>query len=201
PLELGAHYVVHSLTKYLSGHGDVLGGVIVTGKENLDTVRSLSRSLGPILGPFEAYLTMRGIKTFPLRMERQCANACRIASSLAAHPAVERVHFPGDPAHPDAAVVKRLFAKGFYGAIVSFEVKGAGSSRILGLMNAFRLVIPATSLGDVQTMALYPAMASHRELSPKHRARLGIHDNLLRLSVGIEAVDDILADLEQALGA
>jgi cystathionine gamma-synthase/methionine-gamma-lyase len=201
PLELGAHYVIHSLTKYLSGHGDVLGGVIVTGQENLETVRSLSRSLGPALGPFEAYLTMRGIKTFPLRMERQCANACRIASSLAAHPAVERVHFPGDPAHPDAAVVKRLFAKGFYGAIVSFEVKGAGSSRILGLMNAFRLVIPATSLGDVQTMALYPAMASHRELSPKHRARLGIHDNLLRLSVGIEAVDDILADLEQALGA
>ncbi|HWF07047.1 MAG TPA: PLP-dependent aspartate aminotransferase family protein, partial [Bryobacteraceae bacterium] len=112
PLELGAHYVIHSLTKYLSGHGDVLGGVIVTGQENLETVRSLSRSLGPALGPFEAYLTMRGIKTFPLRMERQCANACRIASSLAAHPAIERVHFPGDPAHPDAAVVKRFFTKG-----------------------------------------------------------------------------------------
>lgn len=199
PLEHGAHYVVHSLTKYLSGHGDVLGGVVVTGNENFETMRTLSRSLGPMLGPFEAYLSMRGIKTFPLRMERQCANACRIASSLASHPAIERVHFPGDPGHADTAHVKRLFAPGMYGAIVSFEVKGADQERIFRLMNAFRLVIPATSLGDVQTTALYPAMASHRELSPKHRARLGIHDNLLRLSVGIEAIDDILADLDQAL--
>ncbi len=201
PLELGAAFVVHSLTKYLSGHGDVLGGIVVTDQENIETVRSLARSLGPLLGPFEAYLSMRGIKTFPLRMERQCANACRVANWLASHPAVDRVYFPGDPAHPDAASVKRFFAPNLYGAIVSFEVKGADSDRIFRLMNAFRLVVPATSLGDVQTMALYPAMASHRELSPKHRARLGIHDNLLRLSIGIEAADDILADLDQALAA
>jgi cystathionine beta-lyase/cystathionine gamma-synthase len=199
PLELGATFVVHSLTKYLSGHGDVLGGIVVTDSANIDAVRTLARSLGPVLGPFESYLAMRGIKTFPVRMERQCANACRVASFLAGHPAIERVYFPADPAHPDAAIVKRIFAPGLYGAMVSFEVKGAGRDRIFSLMNAFRLVIPATSLGDVQTMVSYSAMSSHRELSPKHRARLGINDNLLRLSVGIEAVEDIIADLEQAL--
>jgi cystathionine beta-lyase/cystathionine gamma-synthase len=199
PLELGATYVVHSLTKYLAGHGDVLGGVVITDTENIEPVRALARSLGPVLGPFEAYLTMRGIKTFPLRMERQCANACRVASWLAAHPAIERVFFPSDPQHPDAATIKRLFAPNVYGAIVSFEVKGADRDAMFRLLNSFRMIVPATSLGDVQTMALYPAMASHRELSPKHRARLGIHDNLLRVSVGIEALDDILADLDRAL--
>jgi cystathionine beta-lyase/cystathionine gamma-synthase len=199
PLELGATFVVHSLTKYLSGHGDVLGGVIVTDAENMEPVRALARAQGPLLGPFEAYLAMRGIKTFPLRMDRQCANACRIASWLATHPAVERVYFPGDPQHPDAATIKRMFAPNLFGAIVSFEVKRADRDAMFRLMNAFRLIVPATSLGDVQTMALYPAMASHRELSPKHRARLGINDNLLRVSVGIEALDDIIADLDQAL--
>ena len=199
PMELGAAFVVHSLTKYLSGHGDVLGGVVIADSANIDAVRTLARSLGPVLGPFESYLAMRGIKTFPLRMERHCANACRAASFLATHPAIERVYFPADPAHPDAAIVKRLFAPGLFGAIVSIEVKGADRDRIFRLMNAFRLIVPATSLGDVQTMALYPAMASHRELSPKHRARLGINDNLLRLSVGIEAVEDIISDLDQAL--
>jgi len=199
PIELGATFVVHSLTKYLSGHGDVLGGVVVTDSANIEAVRNLAKALGPVLGPFEAYLAMRGIKTFPVRMERQCANACRVANWLATHPAVERVYFPSDPAHPDAAIVKRLFAPNLYGAIVSFEVKGKGRDEIFRLMNAFRLVIPATSLGDVQTMMSYSAMSSHRELSPKHRARLGINDNLLRLSVGIEAVEDIISDLDQAL--
>src|SRR5580693_3466584 len=138
PLELGATFVVHSLTKYLSGHGDVLGGVVVTDSANIEAVRSLARSFGPVLGPFESYLAMRGIKTFPVRMERQCANACRIASFLATHPAIERVYFPADPAHPDAAIVKRIFAPGLYGAMVSFEVKGAGRDQIFRLMNAFR---------------------------------------------------------------
>ncbi len=201
PLELGAAYVVHSLTKYLAGHGDVLGGVVITNAENIESLRSLSRSLGPVLGPFEAYLAMRGIKTFPLRMQRQCANACRLASWLSTHPAIDRVYFAGDPRHPDAAHIKRLFAPDLYGAILSFEVKGADRDGIFRVMNALRLIVPGTSLGDVQTMVLYPAMASHRELSPKHRARMGINDNLLRLSAGIEAVEDIIADLDQALRA
>ena len=199
PLERGAHFTVHSLTKYLAGHGDVLGGVVVTGEEHRETLRSLSRTVGPVLGPFESYLTMRGIKTFPLRMERQCANACRVASWLASHPRVERVYFAGDPAHPDAASVRRLFAPNLYGAIVSFELKDAGRDEIFAFMDALKLVVRATSLGDVHSMMLYPVMSSHREISPKHRERMGIRDSLVRLSVGIEAPEDILEDLEQAL--
>ena len=200
PLELGAHFSVHSLTKYLAGHGDVLGGVVVTDAEHSDSLRKLSRAVGPVLGPFESYLTMRGIKTFPLRMERQCANACRVASWLGAHAKVERVYFPADPAHPDAAAIRHLFPPNLYGAIVSFEVKDAGREKIFRFMNALKLVVPATSLGDVHTMMLYPVMSSHREISPKHRERMGIRDSLVRLSVGIEAPEDIIADLEQALG-
>jgi cystathionine gamma-synthase/methionine-gamma-lyase len=199
PLEHGASMSVHSVTKYLSGHGDVLGGAVVADSEHIDALRNLSRTVGFTLGPFEAYLTMRGVKTFPLRMERQCANARIVAAWLAAHPAVERVYFPGDPAHPDAQNIKRLFPEGLYGAMVSFEVKGAERAAIFGLMNALRMIVPATSLGDVHSMMLYPAIASHRELSPKHRQRLGIRDNLVRLSVGIEAPEDIIADLDQAL--
>ena len=199
PLELGAHFSVHSVTKYLAGHGDVLGGVVVTNKQHGDVLRSLGRTIGPVLGPFESYLTMRGIKTFPLRMERQCANACRVASWLAAHPRVERVFFTGDPRHPDAAAIRRLFPEGLYGAMMSFEIRDAGRSEIFRFMDALKMIVRATSLGDVHTMMLYPVMSSHRELSPKHRQRMGIRDNLVRLSTGIEAPEDIIADLEQAL--
>jgi len=200
PLELGAHISVHSLTKYLAGHGDVMGGVVVTDEPHYSTLRSLGRTIGPVLGPFECYLTMRGIKTFPLRMERQCANACRVASWLSAHPKVEKVHFTGDPAHPDAATIRRMFPQGMYGAIVSFEIKDAGREEIFRFMDALKLVVRATSLGDVHTMMLYPVMSSHREISPKQRERMGIRDGLVRLSLGIEAPEDVIADLEQALG-
>jgi cystathionine gamma-synthase/methionine-gamma-lyase len=199
PLELGAAMSVHSLTKYLSGHGDVIGGIVVADRDHIDPLRNLSRTVGFILGPFESYLAMRGVKTFPLRMERQCANACRVASWLATHPAVDRVYFPSDPNHPDAANIQRLFPKGLYGAMVSFEVKGADRAAIFRLMDSLKMIVPATSLGDVHSMMLYPAMASHRELSPKHRQRLGIQDNLVRLSVGIEAPEDVIEDLAQAL--
>jgi cystathionine gamma-synthase/methionine-gamma-lyase len=199
PLELGANLVVHSLTKFLAGHGDVLGGVVTSDAEHFDTLRALSRASGPVLGPFESYLAMRGIKTFPLRMERQCANACRIANWLAGRPEVERVHFPGDPAHPDAATIARLFPPDLRGAMVSFEVKDAGREEIFRFMDRLKLIVCGTSLGDVHSLMLYPAMSSHREVSPAERRRLGIRDNLVRLSAGIEAVEDILADLEQAL--
>ncbi|HTT62524.1 MAG TPA: aminotransferase class I/II-fold pyridoxal phosphate-dependent enzyme [Bryobacteraceae bacterium] len=199
PLELGAHFTVHSATKYLAGHGDVLGGIVVTDAAHYDGLRALSRAIGPVLGPFESYLTMRGIKTLPLRMERQCANACHVASWLASHPAVERVYFPADPAHPDAAEIRRLLPAGLYGAIVSFELKGAGRAEIFRFMNALRMIVRATSLGDVHSMMLYPVMSSHREISPRHRERMGIRENLVRLSVGIEAVEDITEDLDQAL--
>jgi cystathionine gamma-synthase len=199
PLELGAHFTVHSVTKYLGGHGDVLGGMVVSDREHYDGLRALSRSTGPVLGPFESYLTMRGIKTFPLRMERHCANACRVASWLSQHPAVERVYFTGDPAHPDAAAIRRLFPQNLYGAMVSFEIQGAGRAEIFRFMDALKMIVRATSLGDVQSMALYPVMSSHREVSPRHRERMGIRDNLVRLSVGIEAPEDIIEDLDQAL--
>ena len=199
PLELGANFAVHSATKYLAGHGDVMGGIVVSDEAHYEGLRALARAVGPVLGPFESYLTMRGIKTMPLRMERQCANACRVASWLASHAAVERVYFPADPAHPDAAVIRRLLPSGLYGAIVSFELKGAGREEVFRFMNALHLIVRATSLGDVHSMMLYPVMSSHREVSPRHRERMGIRDNLVRLSVGIEAVEDIVEDLEQAL--
>ncbi len=136
-----------------------------------------------------------------LRVTRQCENACKVASWLAGHPGVERVHFTGDPKHPDAATIARLFPRGLYGAMISFELRGAGRAEVFRFMEKLNLIVRATSLGDVHSMMLYPAMASHRDLSPKQRLRLGIHDNLVRFSVGIEAPEDILADLEQALRA
>ena len=199
PLLEGAHMVVHSLTKYLGGHGDTLGGVVISDEEHYTPLRVLSRTIGCGLGPFEANQAMRGIKTFPLRFERQCSNAGEVAKWLAAHPAIDRVIFPADPRHPDAESIARLFTPGLFGGIVTFEVKGAGKQGIFRVMNALRTVVPATSLGDVHSMVLYPVMASHRDLSPKHRLRLGIPENMLRLSVGIEAVEDIIADLDQAL--
>lgn len=198
PLELGASIVCHSVTKYLAGHGDVLGGVIVSDATHFDTIRTLSRTIGPVLGPFESYLTMRGIKTLALRYERQCSNAIQVAQWLAKHPRVARVYFPGDPQHADSAAVARLFPKDKYSGLVAFEIKDAAKPEVFAFMERLKMIVRATSLGDVHTMILYPAMASHRDLSPKHRARLGIHDNLVRMSIGIEAIEDILADLDQA---
>jgi cystathionine beta-lyase/cystathionine gamma-synthase len=198
PLELGANIVVHSATKYLAGHGDVLGGITIADEEHAHTIRTLSRTLGPVMSPFESYLTMRGVKTLGLRMERQCSNACRVASWLATHPGVDRVHFTGDPSHPDAPTIARLFPKNLYGAIFSFELKNAGREQVFRLMDRLKMIVRATSLGDVHSMMLYPAISSHRDLSPKRRKQLGIGDNLVRISVGIEAAEDIISDLDQA---
>ena len=199
PLELGAQIVVHSLTKYLAGHGDVLGGAVICDEEHLPIVRQLSKTYGPVLGPFESYQTMRGIKTFPLRMERQCRNACRLASWLSTHPGVDRVYYPADPKHPDADVVARQFQNDLYGAIVSFELKDAREKAdVFAWMDRLQMVVRGTSLGDVHSLVLYPAMASHRDIAAKQRERMGIRDNLLRISVGIEDAEDIIADLEQA---
>ena len=199
PLELGAGMVVHSATKYLAGHGDVLGGAVVSGAEHADALRSLAHTLGPAMSPFESYLTMRGIKTLAVRLDRQCANACKVASWLSAHPRVERVYFTGDPSHPDAAAIARLFPKNQTGAMVSFELKDAGRAEVFRFMDALKMIVRGTSLGDVHTLASHPAISSHRELTPKHRERLGIRDSLIRLSIGIEAIEDITGDLEQAL--
>lgn len=199
PLELGANIVVHSATKYLAGHGDVLGGIVTSDQEHHETVRMLSRIAGPVMGPFESYLTMRGIKTLALRFARQCENAERLAAWLRTHPCIERVYYCSDPQHPDAAAIQHQFVPGLYGAILSFEIKDANKESVMAFMDRLRMIVPGTSLGDVHTLVLYPIMASHRDVAPKMRERMGIRENLVRVAAGIEAVEDIQADLDQAL--
>lgn len=199
PLDHGANIVVHSATKYLAGHGDVLGGIIVSDEEHFNSIRTLARIVGPGLGPFESYLTMRGIKTLALRFERQCQNAQAIAEWLRSSPLVDRIFYCSDPDHPDAAAIREQFAPELFGAILSFEIKGADKAAVLRFMNRLRMIVPGTSLGDVHTLLLYPTIASHRDISPKMRERMGIPDNLVRIAAGIEAKEDIIRDLEQSL--
>jgi cystathionine beta-lyase/cystathionine gamma-synthase len=198
-LEHGADLVVHSTTKYLSGHGDVLGGAVIAGPDYDGTLRSVSRLTGGVPGPTEAWLTLRGLKTLALRYERQCQNAAAIADFLAGHPAVARVYYPRLGDHPDHALAARLFGGATWGAMLAFDLRDADRGRVEQVLDRLALCLPATSLGDVYTLVAYPALASHRDLTPKERARAGIGDGLLRLSAGIEHVDDLIADLAQAL--
>ncbi len=204
-LSLGADYSVHSATKYLSGHGDAMGGIVAAAESEFASLDAMRKLVGGVLGPFEAWTILRGLRTLPLRLERQCDNAARLASFLRRHPAIERVHYPGFPDHPDHAVAARQFAGQFaapkFGAMVSFEIRGADRAAMLRFMDRLHLCLPCTSLGDVQTLVLYPVLSSHRDLAPKQRARIGIGDNLMRLSVGIEDPEDLIADLGQALPA
>lgn len=198
PLGLGADIVVHSATKYLSGHGDTLGGVAAARTALLhDTLARQARLLGASLGPFEAQQTLRGLKTLALRFERQCASAARIANFLEGHPAVVRVHYPGLPGHPQHALAAAAFG-GRFGGLVSFELAG-DTVALQRFVDGLRLFLPATTLGDIYSLVSVPAIASHRELGPERRAERGISEMLVRLSIGIEAVEDLIADLEAAL--
>jgi len=199
PLTLGVDYVVHSSTKYLGGHGDVLGGVVVTSAERRKRLWELIKLTGGNMSPDQAWLTMRGLKTLPLRMAQHCRNAAVVADWLVEHPRIARVNYPGLPGHPQHSVAARLFREGCYGGMVAFEIAGAGRTQVFRFMEALDLVLPATTLGDVYSLVLYPAHSSHRALSPQERAAIGIGEGLVRLSVGIEDVADIIADLEQAL--
>lgn len=199
PLTLGADYVVHSSTKYLGGHGDVLGGIVVTSAERRKRLWEIIKITGGNLGPNEAWLTMRGLKTLPLRMAQHCRNAAAVAAWLVEHPRIAKVNYPGLPSHPQHDVAARLFREGCYGGMVSFEIAGADQAQVFRFMEALKLVLPATTLGDVYSLTLYPAHSSHRALSPQERAAIGIGEGLVRLSVGIEDVEDIIADLDQAL--
>ncbi len=199
PLRFGADYVIHSATKYLGGHGDVLGGIIVTSSERRQRLYEINKLVGGNLGPHEAWLVLRGIKTLPLRMQRQCENALVIARWLSSQNSVIRVHFPGLASHPQYGLATRMFDRGLSGAMVSFELKEGTRERVFRFMEALKLVIPATTLGDVYSLVLYPAMSSHRALDPDTRTQFGISDGLVRLSVGIEDPADIIADLDQAL--
>ncbi len=154
-----------------------------------------------MLAPEVAWLALRGLKTLPLRMERHCANALHVAQWLAQHPAVAHVHYPGLPDHPQHELARRLCGERGFGGMVAFELREATQVAAFRFLDALQLVLPATTLGDVYSLALYPVMASHRAVPPAERARLGISDGLLRLSIGIEDVADIVADLAQALEA
>jgi len=199
PLEHGVDYSVHSATKYLSGHGDVLAGVVACSAERGHDLRQRQKMLGANLGPQEAWLALRGLKTLPLRMRQHCENAQTVAGWLAGQPSVAHVNYPGLPDHPQHALAERLFKGRGFGGMVSFDLRDAGQAEVFHFMEALELVLPATTLGDVYSLTLYPTHSSHRQLTAEARASIGIGDGLVRLSVGIEDAEDIIADLAQAL--
>ncbi len=202
PLEHGIDIVVHSATKYLGGHGDALGGIAVANSGfHLDALSGYVRMLGGVLSPFEARLISRGLKTLALRMERHCENAAAIAEWLAQDARVSRVHYPGLPAHTQHELAGCLLRDHRYGGVVSFEIRDADRAVVHRFMDALRLCLCGTSLGDVYSLLSYSALSSHRTLTPAQRAEQGISDGLVRLSVGIEHASDIIADLDQALAA
>ena len=200
PCQHGADFVIHSATKYLSGHGDVLAGVVATSLENKSKLFELNKLVGGVLGPFEAWLALRGLKTLPLRMKQQCQNAQQVAEWLTKHPRIKKVNYPGLSDHPQHALAKQLFEGRGCGGVLSFEIEGADQAQVYRFMEALTICLPATTLGDVYSLVLHPATSSHRSLTAEERARVGIPDGLVRLSAGIESAEDILSDLEAALG-
>ncbi len=197
PLDLGADIVVHSTTKYIGGHSDVVGGFFATRSEELyQTVKFHQNSMGAVPGPMDAWLTLRGIKTLALRMRQHCANAERIARFLADHPAIEAVYYPGLESHPQHELAKRQM-RGF-GGMVSFVTKG-GLEPARAIARSLKLFSLAESLGGVESLTCHPVTMTHGAIPKEIREARGVTDGLLRLSVGIEDGDDLLADLEQAL--
>jgi cystathionine gamma-lyase len=199
PLELGFSLVLHSATKYLNGHSDMVGGVVVVGEDQelADRLTFLQNAVGAVASPFDSFLALRGLKTLALRMERHCANALAVARHLESHPRVAKVHYPGLASHPQHALAARQM-HGF-GGMVTAELQGglAEAKRFLERVQIFAL---AESLGGVESLIEHPAIMTHASLPPERRTALGIGDSLVRLSVGIEDVADLIADLDQALG-
>lgn len=197
PAEWGADFVVHSTTKFLAGHGDVTGGVVCTTAERRAALLELNKLVGAVPSPFDSWLALRGVRTLAVRVERQVRTAAALADRLQSLPGVVRVDYPGLPSHPDHALAARLLRAP--GSMIAVDLAG-GRPAALALLERCRLWIPATTLGDCWSLLLYPAISSHRALSPEERAEIGIGDGLVRLSVGLEDVDDLYRDLEQALG-
>ncbi len=197
PLELGADIVLHSTTKYIGGHCDVIGGAVITSDDDWHArLKFLQNATGAVPGPQDCFLLLRGIKTLGLRVRQHAANAQRVAEHLASHPEVTRVIYPGLTSHPQHDLAKRQ-GKGF-GAIVSAELIG-GVGRVRAIVKRLRLWPLAESLGGVKSLLCHPATMTHASVEPAERARIGITDGLIRLSVGIEDVDDLIADLDRAL--
>lgn len=197
PLEHGIDVVVHSATKYIGGHGDVMGGIIVGTKKLMDTVRDDTlKNLGGVIGPFDAYLLIRGLKTLEVRMKKHCSNAMAIAKYLEAHPKVATVFYPGLPSHPQHELAKNQMDD--FGGMVCFELK-KGLEAGVTFMNSLQFCRLAVSLGDVDTLIQHPASMTHWYISREEREKSGITDGLVRMSLGIEDPEDIIRDLEQAL--
>jgi cystathionine beta-lyase/cystathionine gamma-synthase len=191
---------IHSTTKYLAGHGQVVGGAVVSRHPTFvrGDLNKMMQTLGCNPSPFDCWLAAGGLKTFALRMQKHCDNAEKVAAFLAAHPSVSVVHFPGLTSHAGHAVAKKQMSR--YGAMISFELKG-GYEAGVKMMNAVKLASLAVSLGAVDTLIQHPASMTHSKVSCDDRLAQGITDGLIRLSVGVEDVEDIIADLEQAMAA
>jgi O-succinylhomoserine sulfhydrylase len=199
PLEFGADVVVHSATKYIDGQGRTLGGAVLGSKEFIiDKLQPIIRNTGPSLSPFNAWVLVKGLETLGLRVERHCANARRVADALAAHPAIGRVLYPGRPDHPQHALAAKQMSD--FGGVVTFDVK-AGKPAAFAALNRLQLVDISNNLGDAKSLVTHPATTTHMRIGAEERAKLGITDGTVRISVGLEDVDDIVADLVQALGA
>lgn len=198
PVKFGADTIVHSATKYLGGHGDSTGGVIATSAERALALREQAKLTGPTLGAFEAWLIHRGIKTLPLRVRAQSANAAKLAEWLTQHDLVSAVNYPS---MMELGGAEEIFNGPERGGMVSFEIRDADRAMAFRFMEALKMIIPATTLGDVYTLVLHPAMSSHRALTPEAREEIGISEGLIRLSAGIEDIEDICDDLDQALKA
>lgn len=202
PLSLGADCVIHSATKYLGGHGDVTGGVVACNSDRqAAALRHWRKYTGAVLGVLEAYLAVRGVRTLPLRLARQCSNAAAVAGALSADRRIEQVFYPGLVDSPDHAVAARLFPQGLFGAVLAFAIRDADKSVVMRFLERLRLVRAAPTLGDCFSLVLYPLIASHRGLTPEQRRERGIHDNVVRFSAGIEDPADLLADFDQALAS
>jgi cystathionine gamma-lyase len=198
PLKLGADIVVHSTTKYLGGHSDVVGGCVVGSKDLLDPVKFYQNAAGGVPGPFDSYLVLRGLKTLAVRMDRHCDNATSLASWLVKHPAVSQVYFPGLPDHPGHAVAKKQMRA--FGGMISLQLRG-GIPAAQRFMTRTKLFSLAESLGGVESLLCHPATMTHASIPREVREARGVDDGLLRLSVGIEDVEDLRADLERALAS
>jgi cystathionine gamma-synthase/cystathionine gamma-lyase len=199
PLALGADVVLHSATKYLNGHSDVVGGVVVTNDANYaERLRFQQNALGAVPSPFDCYMVLRGLKTLHLRVSRSCATARVIAERLAAERSVVAVHYPGLPSHPGHALAKRQMKD--FGAMITLVLSG-GLPRARAFLSSLEIFACAESLGGVESLAEHPAIMTHASVPAEHRAALGIDDGLVRLSVGVEALDDLWADLRRALDA
>ncbi|HEY8285048.1 MAG TPA: aminotransferase class I/II-fold pyridoxal phosphate-dependent enzyme [Chloroflexota bacterium] len=198
PLDLGYDLVIHSATKYLNGHSDVTAGVILGSRARIDAAWDYLRQYGPVLHPFDAWLLQRGLRTYTLRMERHNQNAMAVARFLEGHPAVDRVYYPGLPSHPQHELAQRQMTGGF-GGMVTFEVRG-GYDAAYRFVARTEVCVLAVSLGAVETLITHPASMVHSFQSQDERDAAGIAPGLIRLSVGIERVEDIIADLDQALG-